>query len=104
MRGVIVHAPVTEPSNHRAKRDFNSWLKERGIIGLCGVDTRALTSHIREHGMPNAVIAHSPSGDFDIDALRTMARQWPGLEGMDLVPDVTAAQRYNACGRKQHDA
>lgn len=94
VRGVIVHAPVTEPSNHRARGDFNTWLKNRGIIGLCGVDTRALTSLIRENGMPNAVIAHSPSGDFDIDALRAMARQWPGLEGMDLVPDVTAAQRY----------
>ena len=95
VRGVIVHAPVTEPSNHRAKADFNAWLKHRGIIGLCGVDTRALTSLIRENGMPNAVIAHSPSGDFDIGALRAMAQQWPGLEGMDLVPDVTAAQRYD---------
>jgi carbamoyl-phosphate synthase small subunit len=94
VRGAIVHAPVTAPSNHRARGDFNNWLKERGIIGLCGVDTRALTSLIRENGMPNAVIAHSPGGDFDIGALRTMARQWPGLEGMDLVPAVTAAKRY----------
>jgi carbamoyl-phosphate synthase small subunit len=95
VRGAVVHAPVTGPSNYRAKGDFNAWLRARGIIGLCGVDTRALTSLIRENGMPNAVIAHSPSGDFDIDALRVMARQWPGLEGMDLVPAVTAAQRYD---------
>lgn len=94
VRGAVVHAPVTAPSNHRAQGDFNAWLKERGIIGLCGVDTRALTSLIRENGMPNAVIAHSPNGEFDIGALRTMAQQWPGLEGMDLVPAVTAAQRY----------
>jgi len=94
VRGVIVHAPVTGPSNYRAQGDFNAWLENRGIIGLCGIDTRALTSLIRENGMPNAAIAHSPSGDFDIDALRAMARQWPGLEGMDLVPAVTAAQRY----------
>jgi carbamoyl-phosphate synthase small subunit len=95
VRGIIVHAPVTGPSNHRATGDFNAWLTSRGIVGLYGLDTRALTAFIRENGMPNAVIAHSPSGDFDHDGLRAMARAWPGLEGMDLVPDVTAAQRYD---------
>ncbi|PZR87301.1 MAG: carbamoyl phosphate synthase small subunit, partial [Hyphomicrobiales bacterium] len=95
VRGIIVHAPVTGPSNHRANGDFNTWLKRRGIVGLYGLDTRALTAFIRENGMPNAVIAHSASGDFDIDGLRTMAREWPGLEDMDLVPEVTAAQRYD---------
>src|SRR5438132_2876798 len=95
VRGVIVHAPVTGPSNQRAKGHFNAWLKSRGIVGLYGLDTRALTAFIRENGMPNAVIAHSPGGDFDIDGLRAMAREWPGLEGMDLVPEVTAAQRYD---------
>jgi len=94
VRGVIVHAPITEPSNHRAKGDLNAWLKDRGIIGLCGIDTRALTAFIRENGMPNAVIAHSPDGEFDIGTLQMMARQWPGLQGMDLVPAVTAAQHY----------
>jgi carbamoyl-phosphate synthase small subunit len=44
--------------------------------------------------MPNAVIAHEPSGDFDIDALRHQARDWPGLVGMDLVPMVTSGQRF----------
>jgi carbamoyl-phosphate synthase small subunit len=94
VRGVIVHAPVTNPSNHRAKSGLDVRLKNRGIIGLHGLDTRALTAFIRENGMPNAVIAHSPGGDFDIVRLRTMAQEWPGLEGMDLVPEVTAAQRY----------
>jgi carbamoyl-phosphate synthase small subunit len=95
VRGIVVHAPVTGSSNHRAKVDFDAWLKSRGIVGLYGLDTRALTAFIRENGMPNAVIAHSPSGDFDIEGLRAMAREWPGLEGMDLVPEVTAAQRYD---------
>jgi carbamoyl-phosphate synthase small subunit len=94
VRGVIVHAPITGPSNYRAKGDFNSWLKNRGIIGMCGLDTRALTGFIRDNGMPNAVIAHAADGVFDMEALLKMAREWPGLEGMDLVPDVTAAQRY----------
>jgi carbamoyl-phosphate synthase small subunit len=94
VRGIIVHAPITAPSNYRATRDFDQWLKSRGIIGLCGVDTRALTGRIRENGMPNAVIAHAPDGIFDRKALLEKAAQWPGLEGMDLVPDVTTAQRF----------
>src|SRR5262245_45933774 len=64
-RGVILHSPITNPSNHRATRHLDQWLRSRGIIGLSGVDTRALTSLIREQGMPNAVIAHAPAGDFD---------------------------------------
>ena len=94
-RGIIVHAPITTPSSCRAKGGFNEWLKKRGIIGLCGLDTRALTSFIRENGMPNAVIAHSPGGEFCVDQLKAMARGCPGLEGMDLVPEVSCAQRYD---------
>jgi carbamoyl-phosphate synthase small subunit len=91
--GVVVHAPITDPSNYRATRHLDQWLNARGIIGLCGIDTRALTSYIREKGMPNAVIAHAPDGKFDVAALKAKAAQWPGLVGMDLVPEVTAAQR-----------
>jgi carbamoyl-phosphate synthase small subunit len=94
-RGVIVYAPITPQSNYRSRGDFDAWLKKRGIIGLYGLDTRALTAFIRENGMPNAVIAHSPSGDFDIGQLRAMARDWPGLVGMDLVPEVSCAQRFD---------
>jgi carbamoyl-phosphate synthase small subunit len=65
------------------------------VIGLSGIDTRALTSLIRVKGMPNAVIAHEPSGTFDLDALRKEAREWPGLVGMDLVPMVTSGQRFS---------
>jgi carbamoyl-phosphate synthase small subunit len=94
-RGVIVHAAVTRPSSYRARGGFNEWLKKRGIIGLCGLDTRALTAFIRENGMPNAVIAHSPSSEFDLDRLKALARDWPGLEGTDLVPEVSCAQRFD---------
>jgi carbamoyl-phosphate synthase small subunit len=93
-RGVILRTAITNPSNYRATRHLDQWLKARGIIGLCGIDTRALTSRIREKGMPNAVIAHDPSGDFDRAALLKEARAWPGLVGMDLVPMVTSAQRF----------
>ncbi|MDT3683489.1 MAG: glutamine-hydrolyzing carbamoyl-phosphate synthase small subunit [Pseudorhodoplanes sp.] len=93
-RGVILNAQITDPSNYRATRHLDQWLKARGIVGLCGLDTRALTALIREKGMPNAVIAHEPSGKFDIETLKTEAREWPGLVGMDLVPMVTTGQRF----------
>ncbi len=93
-RGVVLHSAITAPSNYRATRHLDQWLKTRGVIGLAGIDTRALTAFIREKGMPNAVIAHEPSGRFDRVALQSEARQWPGLVGMDLVPMVTTAQRF----------
>jgi len=93
-RGVILRTAITEPSNYRATRNLDQWLKSRGIIGLSGLDTRALTSLIRRNGMPNAVIAHEPSGQFDLPLLGAEARDWPGLVGMDLVPLVTSAQRF----------
>jgi carbamoyl-phosphate synthase small subunit len=93
-RGVILRTAITAPSNYRATRHLDQWLKSRGIIGLSGLDTRALTSLIREKGMPNAVIAHAPSGTFDLPALKAEARAWPGLVGMDLVPMVTSGQRF----------
>ncbi len=90
--GVIVHAPITGPSNHRSRQHFSTWLENRGIIGLCGLDTRALTTLIREKGMLNAVIAHAPDGKFDVDRLKAKAAAWPGLVGMDLVPGASAPQ------------
>ena len=93
-RGVILHTAITDPSNYRATRHLDQWLKARGIIGLSGIDTRALTALIRNDGMPNAVIAHDPNGKFDLEALKKEAREWPGLVGMDLVPMVTSAQRF----------
>ncbi len=93
-RGAIFRAPPTAPSNYRSTLPLNDWLARRGVIGLSGVDTRALTRRIRELGMPNGVIAHDPAGAFDMEALKAMAAAWPGLEGMDLAKDVTTAQSY----------
>jgi carbamoyl-phosphate synthase small subunit len=94
-RGVIIRTDITQPSNFRATRHLDQWLRARNIIGLSGLDTRALTALIREKGMPNAVIAHDANGKFDIDALKKEAREWPGLVGMDLVPMVTSGQRFS---------
>jgi carbamoyl-phosphate synthase small subunit len=94
VRGIVMHAPITDPSNFRAAKHLDQWLKARNIVGICGIDTRALTALIRDKGMPNAVIAHAPDGQFDLEALKREAAGWPGIDGMDLVPGVTAAQRY----------
>ena len=92
VRGAVLRASVTAPSNYRAAEHLDVWLKARGIIAITGVDTRALTARIRDLGMPNGVIAHEPSAIFDIDQLKAEAKAWPGLDGMDLVPDVTRGQ------------
>lgn len=94
VRGCVLRAAITEPSNYRAVEHFDQWLKARGIIAIAGVDTRALTVLIREKGMPNGVISHEPSGRFDLAKLKAEAAAWPGLVGMDLVPDVTSGQSY----------
>ncbi len=94
VRGCVLRADVTDPANYRAREHLDAWLKARGIIALTGIDTRALTARIREKGMPNGVIAHNPKAEFDLAALKAEARAWPGLDGMDLVPDVTSGQSY----------
>jgi carbamoyl-phosphate synthase small subunit len=95
VRGAILAASVTDPSNWRASRHLDAWLKSRGIIGLTGIDTRALTALIRDRGMPNAVIAHDPNGQFDLDSLKARAAALPSMDGLDLVPMVTSGQRFD---------
>jgi len=92
--GCVLKAPITPQSNWRAAQGLDAWLKARGIIAITGVDTRALTTLIREKGMPNAVIAHAPDGKFDLAALKREAAQWPGMVGLDLAKDVTCGQSY----------
>jgi carbamoyl-phosphate synthase small subunit len=94
VRGCVLKTDVTDPSNYRAARRLDLWLKARGIIGIAGIDTRALTARIRVNGMPNAVIAHDAAGRFDMAALKREAADWPGLVGMDLAKDVTTGQSF----------
>ena len=92
--GMIVREVPTEPSNFRAVERLDGWMRRHARIGLAGVDTRALTRRIREGGAPTGVIAHAADGVFDLDALRAMAAEWPGLEGMDLVKGVSTETHY----------
>lgn len=91
-RGCVMKADITAPANYRAGQHFDHWLKARGIVGICGIDTRALTSKIREDGMLNAVIVHSPQGTFDEVDLKSRAAELPSMEGVDLAKDVATLQ------------
>ncbi len=93
-RGLVLRTEITEPSNWRAARDLDDWLKTQALIGISGLDTRALTRRIRDGGAPNGALAHAPDGRFDLDALAAKARDWPGLEGMDLARAVSCTQSY----------
>ena len=93
-RGLIVKADVTQPSNYRNSQHLDQWLKRQNIVALAGIDTRRLTRAIRDKGMPNGVIVHAPDGKFDWPALKREAKEWPGLEGMDLAKDVSARQTW----------
>jgi len=83
-RGAIFKASITKASSWRSKSDLGIWLKNRGIIGLSGIDTRALTSFIRDNGMLNGVIAHSTDGIFKVEELIKKAKTWKGIIKSDL--------------------
>jgi len=93
-RGLVLRAPITSPSNWRAVEHLDKWLKKHGLIGLAGIDTRALTARIRDKGAPNGTICHAPGGKIDLQLLLNRAKQWPGLDGMDLALDVTCDKTY----------
>jgi carbamoyl-phosphate synthase small subunit len=112
--GCVVREDVTAPASFRSEGSLQGWLEKQGKIGLAGIDTRALTRRIRTLGAPNAVIAHDPAGRFDVPALIAKAKNWPGLEGMDLAQIVSRAQNEpwqgsvwrlgQGYGRSPHDA
>jgi carbamoyl-phosphate synthase small subunit len=93
-RGAIFRDLPTRPANWRADADLPTWMARRGVVGLAGVDTRALTRRIRERGMPHGVIAHHPEGRFDLDALIAQARAWTGLVGLDLAKEASCLQPF----------
>ena len=98
-RGAIFRDLPTGPANWRAELpgggDLDGWMKRRGVVGLSGVDTRALTARIRDGGAPHAVIAHDPDGRFDLEALVVQARSWTGLVGLDLAKDASTLQAFD---------
>jgi len=93
-KGAIFRDVPTDPANYRADSDFDGWMKRRGVVGLAGIDTRALTARIRDTGAPHAVIAHDPNGNFDLDALVAEAKAWTGLVGLDLAKPASTLQAF----------
>ena len=94
VRGLIVRADAEHPSNYRSLTGLDRWLKSHNIPAVAGIDTRALTSLIREKGMPHGVIANAGGASVDHAALLKQAKAFSGLEGLDLAKDVTARQTY----------
>ncbi|WP_420478040.1 glutamine-hydrolyzing carbamoyl-phosphate synthase small subunit [Brevundimonas sp. FT23028] len=93
-RGAIFRDVPTDPANYRAESDFDGWMTRRGVVGLAGIDTRALTARIRDTGAPHAVIAHDPNGNFDLEALVAEAKAWTGLVGLDLARPASTLQAF----------
>ena len=88
--GTVFRDPITPPSSWRAEESFDAWLSGKGIVGLSGVDTRALTRLIREKGMQKCAIQFAADGNIDTVALVQAAQAWEGLETADLAANVAS--------------
>jgi carbamoyl-phosphate synthase small subunit len=92
LSGFVVRAASRRVSNWRATASLDEYLRDHGVVGITGVDTRALVRHIREAGALRGVIS---SADTDAQRLIDAARASPSMEGLDLVPYVTCAEPYH---------
>ena len=86
VEGLVVKEYCPHPSNWRSSRPLGDWLAERGIVGVEGIDTRALTKRLRVQGSLRGCVG---TGDVNTDDLVEQARAWPGMVGLDCVPIVT---------------
>ena len=94
VRGCVLREAITAPSSWRAAGSLDAWLRSHGLAAVTGIDTRRLTRRIRDGGAPGGALINAGDGDIDVDRLAAAAVAWPGLEGMDLVPEVTCRQTY----------
>jgi carbamoyl-phosphate synthase small subunit len=95
VRGVALRMPITDPSNYRATRHLDAWLKTHNLVGIAVIETRRVTRLIRDGGPQTGVLCVAPDGALDVPALLAKARGWPGLEGMDLAKSVSCTQSYD---------
>ncbi|MCP4257520.1 MAG: glutamine-hydrolyzing carbamoyl-phosphate synthase small subunit [Planctomycetes bacterium] len=91
-RGFIVKENCDYPSNWRNKQSLSEYLKSNNIVGLQGIDTRALVRHIRTAGAMRGIIS---STEFGITTLKKKLQKYPGLVGRDIVKDVTVKKPYD---------
>jgi carbamoyl-phosphate synthase small subunit len=90
--GFVVREIAALDSSYRSEGSLESWLDLQGIVGISGIDTRALTRHIRTHGAKRGVISTAIG---DLDALVRRARASRDMNGLDLAREVTAAAAYD---------
>jgi carbamoyl-phosphate synthase small subunit len=91
VEGFIVKEYLDTPSNWRLKKSLDQYLHEHGIVGIQGIDTRALTRHLRDFGAQPGVISTTDAGPEELVA---RARALPVMSGLDLVKDVTCKKPY----------
>jgi carbamoyl-phosphate synthase small subunit len=89
--GYVVRDPARVPSNHRSRRTLDAELEAQGVVGISGIDTRALTRHLRERGAMRVGVS---STETDVDALLERVRTSPSMEGADLAVEVTTPEAY----------
>jgi len=99
-RGAIFNSEITSPSNYRALKTLDEWLKKNKIVGLTGLDTRGLTNFIRDKGAPKGTISNNKKGKFNIKKLINDSIKWPGLDGLDLAKEVSTKKTYSWKGFK----
>lgn len=95
-RGLILCSDITHPSNWRSVQQLNNWLQKFNLVGISNVDTRRLTRHIRHYGAQEAALYHHSSKEVQLPSkhLRELARNSPGIDGVDLAKEVTCKQTY----------
>jgi len=99
-RGVIFNSEISNPSNYRALKHLDTWLKKNKIVGITGIDTRSLTNLIRDKGAPKGTISFSKKGKFNINKLKNLSKKWSGLKNLDLAGKVTTKKNYRWSGLK----
>jgi len=92
LAGFIVKEACDMPSNWRSQMSLDAYLKKNNIIGLSGIDTRALVRHIRDKGAQTGIIS---TVDLDADSLVAKAKAAPSIVGQDLVQEVTCKENYD---------
>lgn len=94
VEGFIMKECSKVTSNWRSRKSLRDYLKENNIVAIEGIDTRALTKHLRDFGSKKAVMS---TVDTDQKRLIKKAKDSPSIIGVDLVKDVTCAKTYNWC-------
>ncbi|MGI9391915.1 MAG: carbamoyl-phosphate synthase domain-containing protein, partial [Parvibaculales bacterium] len=87
--GMIIGEEISNPSNYRSQAHLEKWLCSHNMIALSGVDIRAITAHIREHGMFDAALVHDKKGRFAVEEIAQQIGEWGGLEGKDLATKIS---------------